>query len=57
MSSDAFPDVSALAINVTIPEGLRWTDTTAPAVVRLARFPDVDNPALAQRLEPFLPAE
>jgi hypothetical protein len=27
MSSDAAPDVSALAINVTIPEGLRWTDT------------------------------
>lgn len=27
MSSDADPDVSALAINVTIPEGLRWTDT------------------------------
>lgn len=27
MSSDATPDVSALAINVTIPERLRWTDT------------------------------
>ena len=27
MSSDAAPDVSALAINVTIPEGLRWSDT------------------------------
>ncbi|NES13862.1 MULTISPECIES: hypothetical protein [Micromonospora] len=27
MSSDAAVDVSALAINVTIPEGLRWTDT------------------------------
>jgi hypothetical protein len=27
MSSDADPDVSALAINVTIPERLRWTDT------------------------------
>ena len=27
MSSDIAPDVSALAINVTIPEGLRWTDT------------------------------
>ncbi|HEV2780994.1 MAG TPA: hypothetical protein VGX25_16540 [Actinophytocola sp.] len=27
MSSDAAPDVSALAINVTIPEPLRWTDT------------------------------
>jgi hypothetical protein len=26
MSSDAI-EVSALAINVTIPEGLRWTDT------------------------------
>ena len=25
MSSDNAPDVSALAINVTIPEGLRWT--------------------------------
>jgi hypothetical protein len=27
MSGDVVPDVSALAINVTIPEGLRWTDT------------------------------
>ena len=27
MSSDIAPDVSALAINVTIPEGLRWTGT------------------------------
>jgi hypothetical protein len=27
MSSDIAPDVSALAINVTIPEELRWTDT------------------------------
>jgi hypothetical protein len=27
MSSDVAPDVSALAINVAIPEGLRWTDT------------------------------
>lgn len=27
MSSDLAIDVSALAVNVTIPEGLRWTDT------------------------------
>ena len=27
MSSDSAPEVSALAINVTIPDGLRWTDT------------------------------
>ena len=27
MSSDIAADVSALAINVTIPEGLRWTGT------------------------------
>ncbi|MFJ8579977.1 hypothetical protein [Micromonospora sp. NPDC093277] len=27
MSGDVLPEVSALAINVTIPEGLRWTDT------------------------------
>ena len=27
MSSDVSPGVSALAINVTIPEALRWTDT------------------------------
>src|SRR6516164_10274588 len=26
MSSDSAPDVTALAINVTIPERLRWTD-------------------------------
>ena len=27
MGSDVTPDVSALAINVTIPEALRWSDT------------------------------
>ena len=27
MSSDVAPEVTALAINVTIPEALRWTDT------------------------------
>ena len=27
MTSDLTVDVSALAINVTIPEALRWTDT------------------------------
>jgi len=27
MTNDTAPDVSALAINVTIPEPLRWTDT------------------------------
>jgi hypothetical protein len=27
MSSDVAVDVSALAINVTIPEALRWSDT------------------------------
>ena len=27
MGSDVTPDVSALAINVTIPEEFRWTDT------------------------------
>jgi hypothetical protein len=27
MSSDPAVDVSALAINVTVPEALRWTDT------------------------------
>jgi hypothetical protein len=27
MSSDIAPDVTALAINVTIPERLRWTGT------------------------------
>ena len=27
MSGEVVPDVSALAINVTIPEELRWTDT------------------------------
>src|SRR5262245_33412904 len=27
MSSDTALDVTALAINVTIPEGLRWTDS------------------------------
>jgi hypothetical protein len=27
MAGDIMPEVSALAINVTIPEGLRWTDT------------------------------
>ncbi|WP_077489248.1 hypothetical protein [Sinomonas mesophila] len=27
MDGDEAPEVSALAINVTIPEALRWTDT------------------------------
>jgi hypothetical protein len=27
MGSEVTPEVSALAINVTIPEALRWTDT------------------------------
>ena len=27
MTSDVVPDVTALAINVTVPEALRWTDT------------------------------
>ena len=27
MTGDVAPDVTALAINVTIPERLRWTDT------------------------------
>jgi hypothetical protein len=27
VSGEVVPDVSALAINVTIPEELRWTDT------------------------------
>jgi hypothetical protein len=27
MSIDDAPDVSALAINVTVPDALRWTDT------------------------------
>jgi hypothetical protein len=27
MSLDDAPDVSALAINVTVPDALRWTDT------------------------------
>jgi hypothetical protein len=27
MAGDIMPEVSALAINVTIPEELRWTDT------------------------------
>ncbi|HYH24391.1 MAG TPA: hypothetical protein VD834_03510 [Blastococcus sp.] len=27
MSGDADPEVTALAINVTVPEELRWTDT------------------------------
>lgn len=27
MSTNSTPEVSALAINVTIPEALRWTDT------------------------------
>jgi hypothetical protein len=26
MTGDAAPNVTALAINVTIPDGLRWTD-------------------------------
>jgi hypothetical protein len=35
MSSDLIPEVSALAINVTIPETLRWTDTRRGEVFTL----------------------
>lgn len=35
MSSDTALDVSALAINVTIPEHLRWTDTRRGEEFRL----------------------
>jgi hypothetical protein len=35
MSSDAAVEVSALAINVTIPEALRWTDTRRGEEFRL----------------------
>jgi hypothetical protein len=35
MSSDGALDVSALAINVTIPEPLRWTDTRRGVEFRL----------------------
>jgi len=35
MSGDATPNVSALAINVTIPEGLCWTDTRRGEEFRL----------------------
>jgi hypothetical protein len=35
MNSDVDVDVSALAINVTIPEALRWTDTRRGQEFRL----------------------
>ena len=35
MDSDAAPEVSALAINVTIPEELRWNDTRRGEEFRL----------------------
>ena len=35
MSSDLIPDVSALAINVTMPERRRWTDTRRGEEFRL----------------------
>ena len=35
MDSDAPPEVSALAINVTIPEELRWNDTRRGEEFRL----------------------
>jgi len=35
MTGDLRPDVSALAINVTIPEALRWTDTRRGEEFRL----------------------
>jgi hypothetical protein len=35
MSSDGAVEVSALAINVTIPESLRWTDTRRGEEFRL----------------------
>jgi hypothetical protein len=35
MSTDVTPDVCALAINVTIPEGFRWTDSRRGEEFRL----------------------
>jgi hypothetical protein len=35
MRSDATPEVSALAINITIPEALRWTDVRRGEVFTL----------------------
>jgi hypothetical protein len=35
MDKDITPEVSALAINVTIPEALRWTDTRRGEVFTL----------------------
>jgi hypothetical protein len=35
MSSDVTPEVSALAINITIPEALRWTDIRRDEVFAL----------------------
>jgi hypothetical protein len=35
VASDAAPEVSALAINVTIPEELRWNDTRRGEEFRL----------------------
>ena len=35
MSSDGAVEVSALAINVTVPESLRWTDTRRGEEFRL----------------------
>ena len=35
MDSDAAPEVSALAINVTVPEELRWNDTRRGEEFRL----------------------
>ena len=36
MGSDVTPEVSALAINVTIPEALRWTDTRRGEIFALS---------------------
>ncbi|MFS8477812.1 MAG: hypothetical protein FWJ93_02345 [Micromonosporaceae bacterium] len=44
MSSDADPDVSALAINVVIPEELRWTDTRRGEEFTLMTAPSAAHP-------------
>jgi hypothetical protein len=50
MSSDVAPDVSALAINVTIPEGLRWTDTR-----RGEEFTPTSSPVIQPRTSTSMP--
>ena len=57
MADDVTPEVSALAINVTIPEDLRWTDTRRGEAFTLTTLNVRLLPGRTPRREGLRPAD